>query len=60
VKNTEIRRLKELNDPRIIILEGPFFGDFLAFSTLLMPDFQDTSRNDEVASTLNSLLNKAK
>jgi hypothetical protein len=60
VKNAEIRRLKELNDPRIIILEGPFFGDFLAFSTLLMPDFQDTSRNDEVASTLNSLLNKAK
>lgn len=55
----EIKRLKELNDPRIIILEGDFFGDFLTLADTLMPDFLDTSSSDSVADTLNALLSKA-
>ena len=55
----EIKRLKDLNDPRIIILEGDFFGDFLTLADTLMPDFLDTSSSDSVADTLNALLSKA-
>lgn len=54
----EIKRLKDLNDPRIIILEGDFLGDFLTLADTLMPDFLDTSSSDSVADTLNTLLSK--
>ncbi|MEN9446126.1 MAG: hypothetical protein RL728_638, partial [Bacteroidota bacterium] len=56
-KNPYIKDIKELNDPRIIILEGEFFGDFLSFSDILMPNFNKTDNNDNVANTLNGLLN---
>lgn len=52
----EIKRLMELNDPRIIIFEGDFFGDFLTLADSLMPDFLDTSSEDKVANTLNQLI----
>ena len=55
-KSEEIRRLRDLNDPRIIILEGDYLGDFLTLADTLMPDFLDTSSNDEVAETLNKLI----
>lgn len=55
-KSAEIKRLRELNDPRIIILEGDFFGDFLTLADSLMPDFLDTSSSDKVAETLNQLI----
>lgn len=55
----EIKRLKDLNDPRIIILEGDFLGDFLTLADTLMPNFLDTSSSDSVADTLNALLSKA-
>ena len=55
----EIKRLKDLNDPRIIILEGDFLGDFLTLADTLMPNFLDTSLSDSVADTLNALLSKA-
>ena len=58
-RSDEIKRLKDLNDPRIIILEGDFFGDFLTLADTLMPDFLDTSSSDSVADTLNALLSKA-
>lgn len=54
----EIKRLKELKDPRIIILEGDFFGDFLTLADSLMPDFLETSSRDKVADTLNQLVTK--
>lgn len=57
-KSTEIKRLKNLNDPRIIILEGDYLGDFLTLADTLMPDFLDTSSSDSVADTLNSLISK--
>lgn len=55
-KSTEIKRLKDLNDPRIIIIEGDYLGDFLTLADELMPDFMDTSSNDKVTATLNNLL----
>lgn len=55
-KNLEIQRLKDLNDPRIIILEGEFFGDFLTFADTLMPNFNEESSAENIATTLNSLL----
>ena len=55
-KNLEIQRLMNLNDPRIIILEGEFFGDFLTFADTLMPNFNEGSSTENIATTLNSLL----
>lgn len=55
-KSEEINRLRELNDPRIIILEGDYLGDFLTLADTLMPDFLDTSSSDNVAETLNALI----
>ncbi|MGL1889818.1 MAG: SIR2 family protein [Reichenbachiella sp.] len=55
-QNEYINNLKELNDPRIIILEGDFFGDFLTFSDTLMPNFNNVDNNEKVANTLNELL----
>ena len=57
-KSQEIKRLRDLKDPRIIILEGNDFGDFLTFSTEMMPTFTDASSSDEVIKTLETLLNK--
>lgn len=56
-RNENIKTLKELNDPRIIILEGEFFGDFLMFSDTLMPNFNNIDSNESVANTLNNLFN---
>ncbi len=55
-RNEYIKNLKELNDPRIIILEGEFFGDFLTFADTLMPNFNNIDNNENVANTLNELL----
>lgn len=57
-QSDEIMRLKNLNDPRIIILEGDYFGDFLTLSNELMPDFFDTSSSNKVAEALNALISK--
>lgn len=57
-RNENINNLKELNDPRIIILEGEFFGEFLTFSDTLMPNFNNVDNNEKVANTLNELLSK--
>lgn len=54
-RNENIGLLKELNDPRIIILEGEFFGDFLTFSDTLMPNFNNVDNNEKVANKLNEL-----
>lgn len=54
-RNEYIKSMKELNDPRIIILEGEFFGDFLTFSDTLMPNFNNIDNNEKVANTLNEL-----
>ena len=55
-KSKEIERLRCLNDPRIIIIEGDYLGDFLTLADELMPNFMNTSSDDKVAETLNNLL----
>ena len=55
-RSAEMKRLRDLNDPRIIILEGNYLGDFLSFSDTLMPDFFEVSSNDKIADTLNQLI----
>lgn len=55
-KSEEIKRLRDLNDPRIIILEGNYLGDFLTLADELMPDFLDTSSSDKITDTLNKLI----
>jgi hypothetical protein len=60
VNNTNIERIKNLNDARIIILQGHFFGDFLTLADTLMPDFYSFESRDKVASTLNSYFGTAK
>lgn len=55
-KSKEMRRLRDLNDPRIIIIEGDFLGDFLTLADQLMPDFMDTTSDDKIVNTLNNLL----
>ena len=55
-KSKEIKRLRDMNDPRIIIIEGEYLGDFLTLADELMPDFMDTTSDDKVAATLNKIL----
>ncbi len=57
-RNDYIKNMKDLNDPRIIILEGDFFGDFLTFSDTLMPNFNNVDNNEKVANTLDELFSK--
>jgi len=54
-RNPNIKAVQELNDPRIIILEGEFFGDFLTFSDTLMPNFNNVDNYERIAATLNDL-----
>lgn len=54
-----IKKMKDLNDPRIIILEGEFFGDFLTFADTLMPNFNDVDNSHNVAKTLNDLFSSS-
>jgi len=51
--NPNIERIKNLDDSRIIILQGVYFGDFLTFANTLMPDFYDVGSNVKIARTLN-------
>ena len=50
--NPEIERIKNLNDPRIIIIEGTYLSDFIIFADKLMPDFYDIKSKEKVAKTL--------
>lgn len=56
-KSPYIEELKNLNDPRVIILEGEYFGDFLTFADTLMPNFNSVDNNENVANSLNQLFN---
>ena len=56
----EIKRLKELEDPRIIILEGSFLGDFKAFSKEILPQIDEFDTRSSVAKTLKQLFDREK
>lgn len=59
-KDGEIKRLKELEDPRIIILEGSFLGDFKAFSKEILPQIDEYDTRSSVAETLKQLFDRKK
>lgn len=54
-RNEGIRKLKELNDPRIIILEGTDLGDFLFFTQNIMPDLVEMNTEELVVGTMNKI-----
>lgn len=56
-RSAYINELKNLNDPRVIILEGEYFGDFLTFADTLMPNFNAVDNNENISKTLNQLFN---
>lgn len=51
----EIKRLKNLNDPRIIILEGEQLGDLSYFTQHILPDIIESKEEEKIATTLKSL-----
>jgi hypothetical protein len=54
-KNPSIQKLKELNDPRIIIMEGKYLGDFKYFAEDIMPNFHELDIDEKVSKSLNAL-----
>lgn len=60
VKNKKIEEIKNLNDKRIIILQGDFFGDFLTFADEIMPNLTENDSKNDVVNTLNNLFNDKK
>ena len=53
--STEIKRLMELNDPRIIIMQGSQLGDFPFFVEQVMPDLIEIDANIKIAETMQHL-----
>ena len=53
--SAEIKRLKELNDPRIIIMQGNQLGDFPFFVEQVMPDLIEFDTNAKIAETMQKL-----
>lgn len=58
--NSEIERIKKLNDSRIIILEGNYISDFIVLADKIMPDFYDIKTKEKVAKTLNDYFENGK
>jgi len=56
--NEEIKKLKSLNDPRIVILEGKYLGDFKIFAKDVMPNYHDIDIREKVVTTLKKLYRK--
>ncbi|MGF7047774.1 hypothetical protein J2T13_002280 [Paenibacillus sp. DS2015] len=59
-ENEMIKRLLELDDPRVIILSGPYLGDFKLFSKKIMPNFHEMEYREKVATTLKKLYSDTK
>ncbi|MBM7591846.1 SIR2 family protein [Brevibacillus fulvus] len=53
--NEMIKKLYELDDPRIVILEGSYLGDFKTFSKKIMPTFHEMEYREKVSTTLKKL-----
>lgn len=54
-ESAEIKRLMELNDPRIIIMQGTQLGDFPFFVEQVMPDLIEFDTNAKIAETMQKL-----
>ena len=53
----EIKKLKELKDPRVIILQGEQLGSFSFFVEELLPDLIEMNTYEKIAETLRKLFN---
>jgi len=53
--NENIRKLLELDDPRIIIIQGENYGDFPFFVQNLLPDLVEMDNEIKLSSTLKKL-----
>jgi hypothetical protein len=56
--NKEIKKLKDLKDPRVIILQGEQLGNFSFFVEQLLPDLIEVNTYERIAETLKSLFGK--
>ncbi|HMK26064.1 MAG TPA: SIR2 family protein [Chitinophagaceae bacterium] len=54
----EILKLKELNDPRIIIIQGEKLGSLPFFVESLLPDLIEANTYERIAETLKKVLDK--
>ncbi|RNB53512.1 hypothetical protein EDM57_19655 [Brevibacillus gelatini] len=53
--NETINKLYGLDDPRVVILEGPYLGDFKTFAKKIMPNFHEMEYREKVSATLQKL-----
>jgi hypothetical protein len=56
--NKEITKLKDLKDPRVVILQGEQLGNFSFFVEQLLPDLIEVNTYERIAETLKNLLGK--
>jgi len=56
--NKEIKKLKDIKDPRVIILQGEQLGSFSFFVEQLLPDLIEVNTYERIAETLKNLLGK--
>lgn len=56
--NKEIIKLKDLKDPRIVIMQGEQLGAFSFFVEQLLPDLIEVNTYEKIAETLKKLLGK--
>ncbi|MBA7470351.1 hypothetical protein ES707_05635 [subsurface metagenome] len=56
--SSEIERLINIDDPRIIVLTGNYLGNFRNFSTEVLPYFHETKIEENIARTMNILYKK--
>jgi hypothetical protein len=56
--SSEIKKLKELSDPRIIIIQGEQLGTFPFFVEKLLPDLIEANTYERIADTLRKVLDK--
>ncbi len=56
--NKEIKKLKDLKDPRVIILQGEQLGSFSFFVEQLLPDLIEVNTYERIAETLKNLFGK--
>jgi hypothetical protein len=54
-KSKGIKKLKELNDPRIIIIQGEQLGDLSFFVQNILPDIIESKEEEKLAESLNKL-----
>ncbi len=57
-ENLEIKKLKDLKDPRVIILQGQELGDFPFFTEQILPDLIEENTYEKIAATIKRLFGK--